>query len=157
MFNVYGSTTNWEGNLWYGHHIYTPIDMPHRIVQFGHSCVMVDRDWYVRSGGYTTLQQGWGGEEPFLCLKAWMLGRECWMIPAIWHAHYLTPNAHGGAMVSENFARNFEMVKYVMNGDQGHLRLSSELIAERKKICAGPFHGNLSELKEHFKREGIVI
>jgi glycosyltransferase involved in cell wall biosynthesis len=155
MFDVYGSTTDWEGNLWYGHHVYTASDRPHRIVQFGHSAFMVNRNWYVDSGGYTNLQKGWGGEEPFLCLKAWMLGESCWMIPQAGHAHYLTPNAHGDSMMSVDFKRNFQIVRFVMNGEPGNLFLNPALLAERQKICAGPFHGHLSELRDYFKREGI--
>jgi hypothetical protein len=156
MFNVFGSTTNWDGNLWYGKHLYTPSDAPHRIVQFGHSAFMVNREWYVDCGGYTDLQKSWGGEEPFLCLKAWMLGNSCWMIPQIKHAHYLTPGAHGDAMHSEAFKRNFDVVRYVIAGEVGTLKLTPELVAERQRICSGPFGGDLNKLKAYFQQEGIV-
>lgn len=154
-FNVFGSTTNWDGNLWYKTHIYTPFSEPRRIVQFGHSAFMVNREWYVGCGGYTNLQKGWGGEEPFLCLKAWMLGQSCWMIPQIWHAHFLDNRGAGAAMASDDFKRNFDIVKYVMAGQAGNLKLTPELIEERQKICAGPFNGNLDSLKSYFQSEGI--
>lgn len=158
MFSVYGSTTNWDSNLWYGHHLYAPQNgnQPYRVAQFGHSCFVIDRNWYIQSGGYTNLQTGWGGEEQFLCLKAWMLGRECWMVPQIWHAHYLTPNAHGDSLGSERMERNFAIGKYVLTGKiSPGLAVTPEMIQERQRIMSGPFGGDLNKLRDYFKKEGI--
>ena len=157
LFDVYGSETDWLGNLWYKRHIYTPKDVfPYRAVQFGHSAFIINRDWYIENGGYTSLLSGWGGEEPFLCLKIWMLGGTCWMIPSIWHAHYLTSGAHADALVSERMQKNFDIVKYVMSGElKTGLKVTSEMREERKRICAGPFQGDVNKLREFFKREGI--
>ena len=155
MYNVWGSSTSWTGNLWYEKHIYEPKPGEHPIVQFGHSAFMVDRNFYLNSGGYTDLQRGWGGEEPFLCLKAWMLGNECWMVPQVAQAHFLTPGAHSGITESPQFKRNFDIVRYVMNGDPIS-GLTPELQAERAKICAGPMEGSLDNLQNYLRGKGVI-
>lgn len=157
LFNVYGSETDWLGNLWYKRHNYTAKSQkPFQTAQFGHSAFMLNRDKYISSGGYTTLQEGWGGEEPFLCLKTWMLGGTCWMIPSVWHAHYLTPGAHADALTSARMQKNFDIVKYVIAGKVSPgLIVTGPMHEERKRICAGPFQGDMNKLREFFKREGI--
>lgn len=162
LFTVSNTDTNWNGDLWIKRH-FNDCDKQgaHRVVQFGHACMMIDRDWYYRSGGYTMLQKGWGGEEPYLCLKAWMTGRECWVFPDIWFAHYLQPGAHTGYRESENFVRNIDIVKYVIAGQippRGRiLSLTPELRKEREIILNGPFNGDLNKLREYFRREGIDV
>jgi hypothetical protein len=157
LYNVYGNETDWDGNLWFKKTLYEPRDTkPYRVPQFGHSCFMIDRDGYISIGGYTDLLKGWGFEEPFLCLTFWMLGRTCWQVPSIWHSHYLSDRGAGAAMASPQFKINEQIVKYVIAGEQGTLPLTPELIAERAKICVGPFSGNLQKLKDYFKAEGII-
>ena len=157
MFDVYGTETDWDGNLWFKNTIYQiPNDQPYRVPQFGHSCFMIDKKEYEAVGGYTDLLTGWGFEEPFLCLKFWMLGRTCWQVPSIWHAHFLDNRGAGTAMASEAFQKNAQIVKYVITGNPGTLRITPEMIAERKRIESGPFNGNLNALREYFKSEGIT-
>ena len=75
LFNVYGTTTNFEGNLWFKRTIYSPLsDEPYRVPQFGHSCFMLDRAAYLAVGGYTNLLTGWGGEESSLLLEVLDVG-----------------------------------------------------------------------------------
>jgi hypothetical protein len=157
LYNVYGNETDFDGNLWFKKTLYQPrADKPYRVPQFGHSCFMLDRDEYLAIGGYTDLLKGWGYEEPFLCLRFWMLGKTCWQTPHVWHAHYLSDRGAGAAMVSPQFQENARILKYIVAGEQGSLQLTPELIAERQKICAGPFNGNLQALKNYFKDEGII-
>lgn len=156
MFNVYGSITDKNGNLWYARHLYEPQGESYPIIQFGHSAFMIDRNFYIAHGGYTNLLKGWGGEEPLLCLKTWMLGGECWMFPDIWHAHYLTPNAHGLSMASDDFKQNFEVVRFVMTGERKvGIAIPQEAINERQRICKGPFGGDLNLLWKYFKERGV--
>lgn len=158
MYNIYGSTTDWDGNLWFKRLLYqqpSP-DENYPIAQFGHSAFMIDRDWYYQSGGYTNLLSGWGGEEPFLCLKAWMLGRKCIMFPRIWHAHYLTAGAHGDDLDSARLTRNFQIVKFVIGGAMFLGCHQAEFQAERQRIVSGPFHGDLSELRRYFAEQRVV-
>lgn len=151
LFDVYAHETDWDGNLWFKRLIYSPIrKINYRVAQFGHSCFMLDRNWYVESGGYTDLLRGWGGEEPFLCLKAWMLGRECWQIPTIWHAHYLMPGAH---KEKPDLERNLATVGYVIAGrKRSGMIITPAMEAERRKICSGPHGGDLSKLRSHLKQ-----
>lgn len=161
MYNVFGNETDFDGNLWFKKTFYSPIsNQPYRVPQFGHSCFMINRDEYIATGGYTDLLKGWGFEEPFLCLKFWMLGKVCWQVPYIWHAHFLADRGAGAAMVSSQFQENAKILRYVITGHippRGQmLVMTPELVAERTKICAGPFNGNLNKLKEYFLKEGII-
>lgn len=157
LYNVFGNETDWDGNLWFKKTLYQPpSDKPYRVPQFGHSCFMIDQDQYVTVGGYTNLLKGWGFEEPFICLRFWMMGKTLWQIPSVWHAHYLSDRGAGAAMASSQFQENARILKYVIAGEQGTLQLTPELITERKKVCAGPFNGNLQTLREYFKKEGIA-
>ena len=53
MFSVYGTTTNWQGNLWFKQTIYSPPNRTsYRVPQFAHSCFMLDRAAYLAVGGY---------------------------------------------------------------------------------------------------------
>ena len=156
LFSVYGTTTNWDGDLWIKRHTYEPYAQPKRTVQFGHAAFMLDRNWYIYNGGYCLAQQGWGGEEPFLCLKAWMLGKSCWVVPSIWFAHYLKEGAHTNYRTTDSFIRNMAIVKYVMTGEAGGLYLTPELTTERQRMVNGPYGGDLSKLKEFFVNEGII-
>ncbi len=156
MFNVYGTTTNWEGNLWFKKTLYSPKSgQPYRVPQFGHSCFMLDRAAYLHVGGYTDLLTGWGGEEPLLCLKFWMLGYQLWQTPLIWHAHFLADRT-GGAMQTEAFEKNFKIVKYVLTGDSAGLQITPPMLCERQRIMDGPFKGDINLLRTYFRREGIA-
>jgi hypothetical protein len=157
MYDVIGTDTDFEGNLWFKRTLYgPPSGEPHRVPQFGHSCFMIDRHQYEAVGGYGNTLTGWGGEEPLLCFKFWMMARTCWQVPSIWHSHYLDNRGAGVAMVSENFTRNFKIVKYIITGQNTGIVLTPEIQQERARICAGSFGGDFNKLREHFKREGIT-
>ena len=167
FFSSYGYTIDWDRSFWVKTTQYRPQGgQPYRIAGFGHAVFMVSKSWYLSSGGYCLEMKGWGGEEVPLTLKAWHLGREVWMVPSVWHAHFLTAGAHGGTDQSEDFKRNFCIGAYVCGGDgyllnaQQHynyaLHKNPAIEAERQRICAGQFGGDLDKLREFFKREGIV-
>lgn len=158
MYTVYGSETDWDGTLWFKKLRYQPVsDRPYQVAQFGHSAFIIDRDFYVQSGGYTNLLSGWGHEEQFLALKTWMLGGSCWMIPEVTQAHFLTIGAHGDSLFSPQFEKNWKIARYVITGDcpQG-LQVTPEMRAERERICAGLFHGDVTELRQFFKENGVL-
>ena len=169
MFKIFGNTMDFDGRFWNKTTLSSPHrDFPYQICEFAHSAFMVDREWYIQSGGYTNLLQGYGGEEPYLALKAWMLGEAVWMIPEIWHAHYQPIGRNEGAGERPDFARNFMIGAYVMGGqkylEKTHrafpgaypLRITPEIQAERDKICKGPFRGDLDLLREHFQKHNVV-
>lgn len=155
FFNAYGTETDWDGNLWFKRTIYKPQHIPRPVVQFGHSCFMLDRQSYTDVGGYTSLLSGYGGEETLLCLKFWMMGYQCWMEPRVWQAHYLSDNGMGAAMASEQFQKNFKIVKYVLTGESGDLQITTDMMQERQRIISGPFNGQIENLKKYFLQEGI--
>lgn len=158
LFNVYGTTTNWDGNLWFKKTLYTPpSSASYRVPQFGHSCFMVSRKDYLAVGGYTDLLVGYGGEEPLLCLKFWMLGYKCWQVPSISHYHFLSDHGMGGAMASDQYQKNFEIVKFVIAGKvESGLAITPAMRVERTRIESGPFQGDINKLREFFRREGIA-
>ena len=146
---------NWDGNLWYKNLIYEPpSDKPYPVAQFGNSCFMLDRKWFLDSGGYTDLMKGWGGEEPFVCLKAWMLGRMCWLVPSVAHYHFLTPGAHAGEIIGGNTASNYDILGYVIAGR--NCSITPAMRHERERICAGPFRGSIEELRKFFDKNSVV-
>lgn len=166
MWKLYGSVFDWDASFWYKHVLYEPKKTePYMILQTSHSGFMVDRNWYVSEGGYTDLQVGYGGEETFLGLKAWMTGRENWMIPFVWHAHYQPAGRNDGADLTENYKRNFMIAAYVFGGVEylkkaeshyrGSLKMTPEIERERERICKGPFRGDLNLLRTYLQREGI--
>ena len=166
MWKLYGSIFDWDASFWYKHVLYDPkFFKPYRILQTSHSGFMVDRNWYLESGGYTSLQIGYGGEETLLGVKAWMLGRQNWMIPSVWHAHYQPPSRNEGAEYTDNYKRNFCLAAYIFGGSdylqkaESHyrykLKITSDIEAERARICAGPFKGNLDMLRAYLQKEGI--
>lgn len=152
MFDVFAHETDWGGNLWHKRAIYSPVrSTPYPVAQFGHSCFMLDRRWYLESGGYTNLLKGWGGEEPFLCLKAWMLGRECWQAPSVAHYHYLTPGAH---QEKPHLKNNLDIVGFVIAG-RAYPGLTPEVRSERAKIIRGPLAGDLEKMRVVMHTKGV--
>lgn len=153
MLDVYAHRTDWDGNLWHKRLVYSPVSTePYRAAQFGNSCFVLDRKWYLESGGYTSLFRGWGGEEPFICLKAWMLGRECWQVPRVWHAHYLS---FGQGIDRPDLARNLQVMAYIVAGRE-FPGVTREMREERELICAGPFGGDIGKLRKHLESIGAV-
>lgn len=166
MWRLYGSIFDWDNSFWNTHVIYKPkSENPYRVVQASHSSFMCDREFYLSSGGYTNLQIGYGGEETLLALKAWMLGRENWIIPQVWHAHFQPQGRNEGAEVQPNYKRNFMLAAYVFGGQKylekvesfyrDKLQITPDIQRERLRICAGPYNGNLDMLREYCKKEGI--
>lgn len=171
MFKIYGNKMDFDGKFW---NILTYSQPPagrfepFKVCQCAHSGFMVDRSWYLSSGGYTMEQKGYGGEEPWLALLAWMLGREVWFIPSVWHAHYMLIGRNDGAGDTDNFARNFMIAAYVMGGLDYLMKVQSnfpwakplqinpEIQRLRNQVCAGPFRGNLDMLRKYFEIEKVV-
>lgn len=166
MWKLYGSVFDWDTSFWYKHVLYKPRkNESYRTLQTSHSGFMVDRDWFIKSGGYTNLQVGYGGEETFLGLKAWMTGRENWMIPFVWHAHYQPAGRNPNADLTDNYKRNFMVAAYVMGGVtylrkvEAHyhaaLKMTPDIETERARICRGPFQGDLDLLRNYLKIQDI--
>lgn len=167
MFQSYGYEMDWDDTFWNKRTVYTAkSDKPYRILGFGHACFILDRQWYLSSGGYDLEMQGWGGEEPQLNPLVYQTGRETWMIPHVYHAHFLTAGAHNGVSLSENYARNFCIAAYEHGGDtylqkiQKHynytLQKTAAIEARRKLICQHKFGGDLDKMREFLKNEGIT-
>lgn len=165
-WTLYGSLFDWDRSFWNTRVIYEPKSQsPYRIVQASHSSFMLDRQSYIDFGGYTNLQVGYGGEETFLALKFWMLGKQNWMIPKVWHAHYQPSGRNEGAEHQDNYKRNFLVAAYVFGGQEylnkienfykTKLQITPDIQKERLKICDGPYKGNLDLFRNYCQREGI--
>jgi GT2 family glycosyltransferase len=91
---------------------------PYRIAVMGHGALLVNREKYFKIGGYSDLQRGWGGEEPYLNLKAWMLGESCWIDPRCYHWHYMTKRRTDKVYKQLPYVRNFMVAAYIIGGQQ---------------------------------------
>lgn len=172
---AYGYAVNWGLDFWNGGYHNQPKhkDTAYSIACAGHGAFLVDREAYVHTGGYTLEQKGWGGEETFLCLKFWMLGYQCAILPQHYQWHYMKPGRNSATNTTEEFAMNFCIAAYAIGGlpacqpifewfGRRHSRLrdrwheiTQRSQTERAKILNGPYKGNLEALRAHFKREGI--
>jgi hypothetical protein len=117
---------------------------------------MISKADYLAVGGYTDLLVGYGGEEPLLCLKFWMMGRICWQVPSVAHYHFLSDHGMGGAMLSDQYQKNFAITKYVLTGKSDGLQVTPAMRAERQRIESGTFKGDINLLHAYMQREGII-
>ena len=169
MFKIYGNQMDFDNCFWNVQTYPEPASWePFKVCQCAHSGFMVGRNFYLESGGYTLEQKGYGGEEPWLSLLAWMMGKTVWFIPEVSHAHYMPQGRNDGAGQTEDFARNFMLCSYVMGGQEylektqkffswaKPLVKTPEIIRRREMVCAGPFKGDLNLLREHFKKTNVV-
>lgn len=149
---------------------------PFRLGIASHGAFLVNREAYLQTGGYTLEQRGWGGEETYLGLMMWLMGWESWMVPGEYHWHYTgNRRAHGLVSKSAEYVRNFLVAAYLLGGMRqltvAQLWFSSRCVdpiglmlkevvntcaAERNRIEAGPFGGDLLRLTEFFAQEGIL-
>jgi len=172
MFRIFGGNKmDWEGSFW---NVLTYPEPPNQkyesfmVCQCAHSAFIVDRNWYLQDGGYTMEQKGYGGEEVWLALLAWMMGREVWFIPQVNHAHFMPASRNEGAGQKDDFARNFLLCAYVFGGQKyldivknsfawaKPLVINPEIARLREKICKGPFRGDLDLLRAYFNQNGVV-
>lgn len=168
-FKIYGNQMDFDNCFWNVMTYSQPKSWePFRVCQCAHSAFIVNRDWYLKSGGYTLEQRGYGAEEPLLALLAHMMGQGVWMIPTVNHAHYMPIGRNDGAGQTEDFARNFMIAAFIIGGTEylvkvqrffswaKPLGINAEIKRRRDMVCQGPFHGDLNALRTYFKQEGIV-
>jgi hypothetical protein len=168
-FKIYGNQMDFDRCFWNVLTYSKPKSWePFQVCQCAHSAFIVDKNWYLRDGGYTLEQKGYGAEEPLLALLAHMMGEKVYLIPSVWHAHFMPIGRNDGAGETEDFARNFMIAAYIIGGSEylakvcqyfswaQPLKINPEIQKRRNLICGGPFHGDLNLLRHHFKKEGIV-
>jgi hypothetical protein len=69
--------------------------MPYRIAATGIWAFLVNRDFYLNTlEGFNPNFAGYGGGEPYLDLKVWMLGGEVWLDPRVHGMHYSGPRGY---------------------------------------------------------------
>lgn len=145
----------------------------YEIQNCGHGAFLVDRDVYLKTGGYCLEQRGWGGEETFLNLKMWMLGYKCFMLPQYFHWHYMDPARNTAARISEGFKDNFAIAVYAIGGqrvmervyrhfdktlpwrNQREAEIAKRATSEREKILAGPYGGDFEKLQRYFAENDV--
>lgn len=159
MFDSFGYVMDLDRSFWYQRTLYTPPkhDTPYPIQGFGHAAFMIDRDFYIKNGGYCLEMRGWGGEEPDVNLLVWHMGGTVRMIPSVWHAHHLLPGAH--AEQTDDYRRNFCIAAYEHGGleylrkVEGYYNYKLQIIpaieARRQHICTGIFRGDLNRLRDY--------
>jgi glycosyltransferase involved in cell wall biosynthesis len=110
---------DWVKKFWMSESIGEPIvPQPYRVSVMGHGAMVVDREKYLASGGYLMEQRGWGGEEPHLNLKFWMLGYSSWVHPDAYHWHFMARRHSADIYKSPEFIRNFMLAAYALGGQK---------------------------------------
>ena len=82
--------------------------MPYRIAATGIWAFLVNRDFYLNTlEGFNPNFVGYGGGEPYLDLKTWMLGGEVWLDPRVHGMHYSGPRGYAPQWADR--VRNFAL------------------------------------------------
>lgn len=118
---AYAYHMNWKDQFWSETAECVPQakDRPYPICLAGHGAVCVDRAQYLEVGGYWDALEGWGGEEPQLNLKFWLLGKTVMMEPRVYHWHFMPMKRNlCGIQVSDRYAKNFMLVAYASGGQK---------------------------------------
>ena len=116
---AYGYRVFWLGHFWSSSAEDKPKSPdPYPVALCGHGAMLVDKQKYFDTGGYWQALRGWGGEEPQLNFKFWMLGHECWVCPQAWHMHYFANRRSAEIYRSPDYIRNFLLVAYATGGDK---------------------------------------
>lgn len=158
---------------------------PFRVAMHSHGAFAVRREAYDMAGGYWDALKGFGGEEPQLSFKLWLMGSSCWTTPRTFHWHYIP--THDGR---HDYAALFYDYQYVSNhlmvaaaydpsGEQlkrswewllrwnwkgetvfpelDKLVLNSREVRYERQVYMsnGKYPGGLPELRNMFSREGI--
>lgn len=179
----YGYRTAWNEYAWGAELIReAPSDAPYRIAQMGHGAFAMRAETYYRIGGYWLALRGFGGEEPQLDLKTWMMGGSCWVTPRTYHWHYLPPGVRhtDNLFRDRNFVRNFLLLaaaygepgridafykafillhwqfQDLMPGLKEEVLADPSVAAERRFIAERAKYKDLAELKAMFDREGVI-
>lgn len=90
---------------------------PYRIAIGGHGAFAIKRRTFEEVGGYWQGFVGYGGEESYLDLKLWLLGKTVWIDPGLLHYHW------GGARTydrhfTDDFFRNMMMCANIIGGQE---------------------------------------
>lgn len=160
---AYGYNMDWKAQFWSTTAENKPkrSDGPYRIAVAGHGAICVDREQYVAIGGYWDALNGWGGEEPQLNLKAWLLGKEVWMEPRTYHWHYMPlKRCLEGMQLSIPYARNFFLAAYASGGQKyldavnHHFTAIHNRHATIEQAVKAPTLNPYGELYEEVMRDG---
>lgn len=117
----FGYNMDWMNYFWSFKSEIAPqrSDAAYPICLSGHGAMCVNKKLYLQIGGYWDALQGWGGEEPQLNLKVWLLGYRILMEPRVYHWHFM-PSKRQLKEVQHSlpYARNFLLVAYASGGQQ---------------------------------------
>lgn len=90
---------------------------PYPIAVSGHGGFVVKRDVWDEIGGYWTGFQGYGGEETYFDLKAWMMGKQVWVDPRLVHYHYAGRRTYS-RHYTDDYYRNMMMAANIIGGER---------------------------------------
>jgi len=83
-------------------------DAPHEVPLLGGAFLAMRRDVYDACGGFDDGLMGWGGSDSELCLRLWIEGYSCLVVPTVAVAHRFRTDvtyAVDAALVLHNFLR----------------------------------------------------
>jgi hypothetical protein len=111
-------TMQLDVNFWATHMANYPKSKrePYRIGMGGHGGFVVRRSAWNDLGGYWTGFEGYGGEETYFDMKAWLLGKEVWIDPQLIHYHF-AGNRSYPRHATDDYYRNMLMCANVIGGE----------------------------------------
>lgn len=92
---------------------------PYKIAMGGHGGFVVRRSVWEDIGGYGPICMfvGWGGEEPYFDLKAWLFGHAVWLDPQLVHYHYADTRSYSRHH-SDDYYRNLMLAAHLIGGEE---------------------------------------
>jgi hypothetical protein len=106
-----------EKNFWANEGYETPLkDEPYPIAAAGHGGIVLRNSTLKETGGYWEGFDGYAGEEMYVDMKYWMLGKKVWLDPKFIHAHWAAPRKYQRRS-SEGYFLNMLMAANIIGGE----------------------------------------
>lgn len=107
-----------EKNFWADEGYETPVkNEPYPIAAAGHGGIVIRNSTFKEVGGYWEGFNGYAGEEIYLDLKLWMMGKQVWIDPEFIHAHWAARRKYQRRS-SEGYFINMLMAANIIGGGE---------------------------------------
>jgi hypothetical protein len=110
----------------------------------GHGFFMVKHETWDKIGGYHPGQRGYGGREPFVTFKSWLLGYRNFVVPTTNHIHFNGRRNYQWSM--DLWYRNCMQQAYCIGGEKAMNTIYEKFLAKP---------GNKSEVINRLRQEAI--
>ncbi len=118
-YSYYEYVLSLQRDFWTRRPFETPVDpeKPYPVAMAGHGGFAARRAAWEAIGGYWQGFMGWGGEESYLDLKAWLLGHKVWIDPKLVHYHFSSDDRGDSRHIHDNFFRNMMLCANIIGGE----------------------------------------